>query len=315
MIYSGNHGYDLAESVNANMFTSAAGVTRYGGGYSGLPTAAPDPRFVLVTQTYNNGVSNYDGLTIQYRHVFSYGLQAQIHYTWSHALGSASSTLLNPFNVNGVYGNLGFDNRHQLAGDFVWSQPYKFQNKIVNSLTSGWTLAAKFYLYSGAPFSVTDSKIPAQINSAGTGFPSSGVLADLLVGSQLGSNCGGVAVSAACLTKTAFATYSTASGVGSPIQTNFGNISPNSFYGPGYFDIDGTLTRDFKIKERMTFTLGMQAYNALNHANFANPSGALSSGAFGTITSTLGPPTSIYGTGQGSSVSGRVAVLTGRFTF
>ena len=81
------------------------------------------------------------------------------------------------------------------------------------------------------------------------------------------------------------------------------------------FDIDGTLTRDFKIKERMTFTLGMQAYNALNHANFANPSGALSSGAFGTITSTLGPPTSIYGTGQGSSVSGRVAVLTGRFTF
>ena len=59
----------------------------------------------------------------------------------------------------------------------------------------------------------------------------------------------------------------------------------------------------------------MQAYNVLNHANFANPSGSLSSSSFGLITTTLGPPTSIYGTGQGASVSGRLMVLTGRFTF
>jgi hypothetical protein len=79
--------------------------------------------------------------------------------------------------------------------------------------------------------------------------------------------------------------------------------------------MDATLQRAFAIKERFKFTLGMQAYNVLNHANFANPSGTLTSGGFGTITSTLGPPTSIYGTGQGASVSGRLAVLTGTFTF
>jgi hypothetical protein len=65
----------------------------------------------------------------------------------------------------------------------------------------------------------------------------------------------------------------------------------------------------------MVLTLGMQTYNVLNHANFANPSGSLSSSSFGLITTTLGPPTSIYGTGQGAAVSGRLAVLTGRFTF
>jgi hypothetical protein len=59
----------------------------------------------------------------------------------------------------------------------------------------------------------------------------------------------------------------------------------------------------------------MQAYNVLNHPNFANPSGTLSSGAFGEITSTLGPPTSIYGTGQGASVSGRLMIFTGTFSF
>jgi hypothetical protein len=319
LIYTGNHGYDIAETVNANAYISAAGIARYGS-FGGLPAAPADARFVNVTQYYNNGVSNYDALTVQFRHVFSYGLQAQIHYTWSHALGTVNFE--NPFNINSGYGNLGFDNRHQLAGDFLWTQPHKFQNKIVNTLASDWTVAGKLYLYSGAPFSVVDSKIPAQINSSqslavaplgtsGTTAP----LADLLSSSQLGANCGRAAVNASCLTKADFATYSSSSGVSAPIQTNFGNIAPNSFYGPGYFDIDATLTRGFRIKERAQFVVGLQAYNVLNHANFANPSGSLSSGAFGTITSTLGPPTSIYGTGQGSSVSGRVAVLTGRFTF
>jgi hypothetical protein len=60
---------------------------------------------------------------------------------------------------------------------------------------------------------------------------------------------------------------------------------------------------------------GMQAYNVLNHANFANPSGSLTSRSFGTITGTLGPSASIYGTGQGASVSGRLIVLTAAFVF
>jgi hypothetical protein len=315
--YVGNHGYDLQEAVNANMYTGASGVTRYGGGYAGLPTAAPDPRFLTVSQLYTNGISNYDGLTIQYRHNFSYGLTAQIHYTWSHALGdvvvgSTSAAYYNPFNLGASYGSLNFDTRHQLAGDLVWTQPHRFANKAVNTLASGWIVGAKLYLYSGSPFSVTDSKIPSQVNSAG------GVvtpLADLLVGSDINSNCGKAAVNAACLSKADFATYSTTSGVKAPVQTDWGNIAPDSFRGPGYFDIDAQITRDIRYKERATLTLGMQFYNIMNHPNFANPSGTLSSGAFGTITSTVGPPTSIYGSFQGASVSGRVMVLTGRFTF
>jgi hypothetical protein len=316
LTYVGNHGYNLQEVVNGNMFTGANGVKMYGGGYAGLPTAAPDPRFVSVTQYFNTGISNYDGLTIQYRHTFSYGLTGQIHYTWSHALGSAgtstSNSYYNPFNIASAYGNLNFDNRHQLAGDLVWTQPHKFENRMVNTLASGWTLGLKVYLYSGSPFTPTDSKIPSQINSAG------GVLtpiADLLNSSQLSANCGRAAINAPCLTKADFATYSATSGVSAPIQTDWGNIAPDSFYGPGYFDIDAQLTRNFKIKEKATLTLGMMAYNVLNHANFANPSGTLSSGSFGEITATVGPPTSIYGSFQGASVSGRVGVITGRFTF
>ncbi len=309
--YTGNHGYNLAETTNANSYISASGLSTYGGTYGGLPTVAPDSRFATVTQYYNNGVSNYDALTIQYRHTFSYGLTGQIHYTWSHDLGTVA--FYNPYNINSGYGSLGFDVRHQVAGDLLWVQSHKFANHVANAFASNWTFGTKLYLYSGAPFSVTDSKIPAQINSATTILTP---LADLLSSTAISANCGKAAVNAPCLTTSEFATYNPKlSGVSSPIQTDWGNIAPNSFRGPGYFDIDAQISRTFSIKEKMKFTFGIQAYNALNHANFANPTSSLSSGSFGKITTTLGPPTSIYGTGQGASVSGRLAVLTGRFDF
>ena len=312
--YTGNHGYNLAETVDANMFMSSKGISNYGGAYAGLPLTAPDPRFLGVTQYYNNGLSNYNALTIQYRFRSAYGFSGQIHYTYSHSLGTVAFE--NPFNTSTGYGSLGFDNRHQVAGDVLWSQDHKFGNRGVNALASGWIVGAKVYVYSGAPFSVTDSKIPAQINSSLSAV-SGGVitpLADLLTPSAVNANCGSGAVNKQCLTTSEFATYILGQ-TSQPIQADWGNISPNSFRGPGYFDIDAQISRDFKFKERMNLTLGLQAYNVMNHPNFANPSGSLSSSSFGLITTTLGPPTSIYGTGQGASVSGRVAVLTGRFTF
>ena len=83
---------NLQETVNANAYMGASGITAmYGGGYAGLPlTAAPDgPRFLTVTQYYNNGVSNYNAMTIQFRHTFTYGLTPPRSTTLrSHALGT-----------------------------------------------------------------------------------------------------------------------------------------------------------------------------------------------------------------------------------
>jgi hypothetical protein len=61
--------------------------------------------------------------------------------------------------------------------------------------------------------------------------------------------------------------------------------------------------------------LGMNSFNLLNHPNFMNPSGCVNSASCGTITSTVTPPTSIYGSFQSGTVSGRVLLFTGRLTF
>ena len=313
--YAGNHGYDeLLTNADANAFLKTPN-KYYPNGFGGLPTAPPDPRFLTVYQYLPVGISNYDGLTTELRHAFSMGFQGQIGYTWSHALGDtgtgSTQTMYNPY-LAGNYGSLPFDTRQALTGDIVWNTPGKFSNKFLNNIIGGWTLGAKLYLYSGRPFSVTNSQMNARLNS--TGGLANNFLADLIVPSAINTVCGANAVNVKCLTSSDFAV--TPSSATTPnAQFNFGNISPNSFVGPGYFDIDSQLTKTIRIKERVGFTFGAQAYNLTNHVNFATPSGSVTSSGLGLITSDVLPPTSIYGSGEGAAVSGRVLVITSKLTF
>ncbi|HWZ34337.1 MAG TPA: carboxypeptidase regulatory-like domain-containing protein [Bryobacteraceae bacterium] len=306
--YSGNHGYD--ESVinaDANAFTAAT--TLFPNGFGGLPTAAPDPRFLTVNQVLTSARSNYDALTVQVRHAFSYGFQGQIGWVWSHALGTVLGTssveLGNPSSVNSGYGALNFDTRHMLTADFIWTSPWKFQNRILNWTAGGWNVGGKLYLYSGPPFSVTNSSLAARINSGG-GIGNT-FIADLLDPKAAGVYCGHSAIGTPCLTASQFATTTT--------QLDFGNTAPDMFRGAAYFDIDTQITKDFKIKERAKFGLGAQFYNILNHPNFANASGTVTSGSLGLISGLVGPPTSPYGSFQGASVSGRVMLVAAKFSF
>jgi hypothetical protein len=322
--YVANKSWQLSNTINLNEFactvvvaycTAANSLKYYGGAYGGLPTAPLDPRFVSVTQTVFNGRANFNSLTILLRHAFAYGLTGQFHYSFGHALGTNGYE--NPFNLQGSYGSLATDIRHQAVGDLLWNQPFKTGNKFVNQIVVGWTVGLKAYFYSGQPFSVTDSNIASHVNTTGvtTG------LADLLTSSETHTSCNGTtAVNGnSCLNKLDFATYSTAVGVpgtaGQPIQLDWGNVSPNSFLGPHYLDFDTQMSRNFTIKERVTLMLGAMSTNVANHPNFGNPSGSLTSNSFGQITGTVQQPTSIYGTGQGASTSGRVVVFIGRISF
>src|SRR4029077_8574466 len=130
---------------------------RYPNGFSGLPTAAPDPRFSTVTQALTNGFSNYNGVTVQVRHAFSHGFQGQVFYTWSHAL--QLGTVYNPYDLHYGYGDTNFDTRHNLTADFVWSSPGLGRRRLEAAL-GGWTIGTKLYAYSGRPFSAINSQIP-----------------------------------------------------------------------------------------------------------------------------------------------------------
>jgi hypothetical protein len=308
LTYSGNHGYDEAV-VNADANAYIGTASRYPNGFGSLPASIPDPRFSTVSQVLTSAYSNYDGLVAQVRHAFSYGFQAQAFYTWSHSLQidppSGTSTtqfVYNPYNLRAGYGPTGFDTRNNFTADALWTTP-KHANRWLQSGLGNWTFGSKLYLYSGRPFSVTNSQIPGNLSSTFGGT----VLADLLDPSLANKHCSRSAVTTPCFTAAQFATRST--------QDDFGNIRPNSFRGPGFFSVASQLTKKIPVTERTAFELGASAYNLFNHPNFAVPTGNAASGSLGQISSTVSSPTSIYGTGQGAIVSGRVIVLVGKFTF
>jgi hypothetical protein len=107
----------------------------------------------------------------------------------------------------------------------------------------------------------------------------------------------------------------TANFFGNAGQTTLGNIPRNFFRAAPYFNTDFSLNKNFQITERVTFRVGMNAFNVLNHPNFASPDGDIHSGTFGTILSTVTPPTSPYGAFTGSAVSGRILQLSGKIVF
>ncbi len=321
--YAGNHGYNESLSnTGANGWAA--------NGYGGLPTAIPDPRFSTVTQIFDTGYSRFNGLTLVERHSYAHNLQGQVSYAWSKALQlgagtgttGAAGAIFNPtvYALNGLaatgtpsqnYGPTAFDTRHSLTGDLVYTTP-KLHKALLDRAVSDWKLGGKVYLYSGRPFTVTDSGV-STANIFSSSF-SGTVLADTANTSVLGIHCGKSAVTTPCLSTSDFNLATATSAT--PAQTGWGNTRPNSFRGPGFASVAAQLGKEIHVGERARFEVGADAYNLLNHPNFGLPNSDVNKGqTLGTVTTDVSVPTSIYGTGQGAIVSGRVLVVYGKFIF
>jgi hypothetical protein len=205
-------------------------------------------------------------MTVQIRHSMRWGLQGQFGWTWPHAL--QDGTVYNPYNLHFGYGNASYDARHTFVSDLIRTEPHKFGNAILRTALGGWTFGMKFYVYGGFPFSSSDSKIAAQINSGG----GTGSFLAEVIDPNIKPVCTAVVGTSTppCYTPSQFETYNNTSGVPTVVQTGFGETGPGTFKGPGYFDIDTQLTKKFYVKEKYAFEIGAEAYNTLNHPNFAN---------------------------------------------
>ena len=315
--YVGNHGYDEFV-VNQSMNVFCVSPCPFG---SVTATAAPDARFSNVSELRNTGWSNYNGVTATVIRRFTKGFQGSFNYTYSHSLDTVSNGgLLNysfagdgdsflaqidPNNLRRLnYGNSDYDFRHVISANYVYQLPLKSTNRGLDYLIGGWSVSGTFFFRTGQPFSVFDSSGPSTYLGNGV---NGAVLADYLSGPR---TCSGVNN---CLDNTGSASGFVASGS----QTDFGNLPRNSFRGPHYFNADFSLQKDIKATEKFVFTVGANAFNVFNHANFANPDADISDAGttFGQIQSTVTPPNSPYGNFQGAAVSGRVLQLDLKFKF
>jgi hypothetical protein len=65
----------------------------------------------------------------------------------------------------------------------------------------------------------------------------------------------------------------------------YGNFGRHAVSGPGSINFDVSLFKNTKLSERTTLQFRTEFFNIFNHTNFNSPSGTLTSGTFGQITS------------------------------
>ena len=92
--------------------------------------------------------------------------------------------------------------------------------------------------------------------------------------------------------------------------------------GPHFTDSDIYVTRKFPITEAASLRFDLQMFNAFNHPNFALSSnveagvpGIYIPAKFGTLESTISPPTGLLGVGLGGDSSPRMIAFQARIEF
>jgi hypothetical protein len=348
--YVGNHGSNLAginpavnafcngpstslpfqpgtpDCLNSLRSLSGAAVT----GFAGLPIAPTDPRFTTVTEVSNPGVSNYNGLTVSLTRHVSNTFQAQLSYTWSHAMDDVSNGGFLPFNfdtntsvLSGQdpfnwrhfnYGNADYDVRHQANLNYVYSTP---KLRGLFDLLGNWTVSGVLFARTGLPFTAIDGASTGALNAYNYGpGPQPGMF--LFADSSSGPiSCGRASIASVSGTPRQCPSSANFS---SPIVagvSGLGSQRRNQVYGPSYFDMDLTLMKNFRIPkwEGAEFQVGAQAFNILNHPNFDQPVGDVSNTQFGLINRTVATPTSIYGSFLGASASPRALQIRAQLRF
>jgi hypothetical protein len=326
--YVGNRGFDeLLINPYLNAFcpspcTGAGSATSLGFDLTGvgLPTTAPDPRVQNVLHLTNAGYSNYNGVTFSLQEMNFHGLTARLNYTYSHAMDvnsngginpfSVITSVLNqidPFNVKAQYAAADYDARHNITSSYVYALPFKSENRLVNAAIGGWQVSGTIFYRSAFPFTILDGGTVGTITS--NNLASGNVIAQPVAGfTQRTFSNGALCATAGCFTT---ADFQTTTGFTNP------TVGRNAFRGPGFFGGDASIRKDFKLTERLNFQIGLNAFNAFNHANYGDPanntSGAV--GPFGQTIFMQSPPTSPYGAFAAAATDMRMAQIVGKLTF
>jgi len=313
--YVGTRGIRIPLGLNIN--PSPVGGGAQGRLLNANPNACPNdattPCWGDINAVTPFKVTYYDSLQTRLTRRLSGGAELGFVYTFSKAIdyGENEGAVFHPFPAN--WGDnkalAGFDRKHNFQAYGVYELPFGHtkrwaQRGIANILAGGWQLNWIMSIYSGVPLTIT-SNVNSSNALGSTNTPDLvGPIVILGHVAALNPITGAVQTCAATDDTCQYFRPSSFAQVQAG-QTRYGTAGRNILRGPGFFNLDTGLLRNFRITERMNFQFRANAFSVTNTPNFGNPQTNISQPNFGVIT----------GTASGPQFSSEAGNLSGQRTF
>jgi hypothetical protein len=267
--------FTLDQALGAHDVLSVGYIGSKGSGLIRREVGGPgNTATALFALTTNNGASEYQGLQVQYRRRVLAGLQSLVSYSWSHSLdndsGDAYLVWAGPdAGAARDHASSDFDLRHSLTAALTYELPMHPAGWA--RWLGGWAIDSQVRVRSGFPITVLLNEQYQGISLANAFRP------DRILNQPIwlddASAPGGKRLNQAAFQA-------------APAGMQ-GTLGRNSIPGFGMGQVDLALRREFRVRDRKVIQVRLEAFNALNQANFADPVKFLSSALFGQSTSML----------------------------
>lgn len=225
----------------------------------------------ILQQTYftSFGASDYQALETQFRGDLTRNLFALVSYTWGHSIDNGSQASAVYLAQTGYSPSLDrassdFDIRHNVNASLSYRVPPPSTGRW-RSWLSNWIMSTTLEARTGFPFNVTTVDRSIGLGFANTGRPN--LVPGQPIWIESNSIPGGRELNP--------------SGFEAAGRGLNGTLGRNILTGPGLFQIDTSLRRQFRLLGRSSLETSVSAFNLLNHASFANPVSYLGSPLFG----------------------------------
>jgi hypothetical protein len=262
-------GYVGTRSIRQTAIININAAAVPGSGNAGRALALRFPGRIGNINLYTPyNTSNYNSLQTQLKRELGANGMFGLAYTWSKAIN------YNDNNDSGVSWNspeywdrnralAGFDRTHNLQMYSIYELPFGKGQKMLNSgpgawFLGGWQANGVMSILSGTPFTVGSAG--TSLNAPGNTQTADQVLPNVQKFKQVGPG-------KSWFDPNAFAPVTTA---------RFGTSGRNLLRGPGSFQLDASLFRNFQVTEKFRLQFRAESFNITNTPRFGNPGATVS---------------------------------------
>jgi hypothetical protein len=333
--YVGTAGHKLfrAEDINRQPGSLAPDgttfVDNFGRTLFGLG-GRPNQNYGRLRVWENQVNSNYNSLQASFKRQMSHGLLFNLDYTYSHSIDDGSTWHSGATTANGAAGGEGFttdqtipgldrgnsiyDIRHRLVFNYVWQLPGQNLKGAAGYILGGWSLNGIWQFQSGAhwePFTTSGAHLIGDCSQTGIdNGDCQNVGGDFNLdrgrNDRPDSTVKGISSISHDQWANGWNSVPQGNGVFTTTSPNItfspptclgcsGNLGRNTFVGPGNWYADITMSKTFKLTERVNLKFDANAFNVFNRTNFilATAGGGANnnfhSSNFGQAAGTLNP--------------------------